>query len=244
MISSSQTRLSYKDRKSHRRQRVRFIFILILCVVIHIIVTGFLMSPWIVESQSMLPGISPNTRMMVVSYLRRDKEGHLQSPPSRGDIIAIRPPYMPKTPQTLVVINSIVRFFTLQKYSLDWKQKGRWQNDQVFKRVIGVPGDTIRIKKSIAYVKEANEDFFLSEFEKSGIGYDVKIQKLPEKWDEHFPLNDSMEEFVLDKHEYFVLGDNRRSSNDSRYWGAISDKIIQGKAIFAYWPLKSFGKIR
>ena len=71
------------------------------------------------------------------------------------------------------------------------------------------------------------------------------MQELPDEgWDNELPLHHSMDSLVLDKNQYYVLGDNRGSSNDSRYWGPVSDRDIQGKGVFAYWPVKVFGYLR
>jgi signal peptidase I len=43
--------------------------------------------------------------------------------------------------------------------------------------------------------------------------------------------------------EYFVLGDHRASSNDSRVFGPVPNRYIYGKAVFAYWPIERFGSI-
>jgi signal peptidase I len=54
----------------------------------------------------------------------------------------------------------------------------------------------------------------------------------------------SMEEKVVPAGKYFVLGDHRNSSSDSRAWGWVARDKIYGKAVFAYWPLARMGRLK
>jgi signal peptidase I len=85
------------------------------------------------------------------------------------------------------------------------------------KRVIGLPGDTVKIKDGTVSINGTpiNEPYIL--------------QEPPQNNTDYGPT-------VLSDDEYFVLGDNRNNSSDSRSWGPIKRNDIIGKAWFIYWP--------
>ena len=93
------------------------------------------------------------------------------------------------------------------------------------KRVIGLPGDTIELKQKRVYLngKRLDEPYvqYLSPPEESsGEDYDVRVR--------YGPVT------VPDDH-YFMMGDNRDNSQDSRYWGFMPRSYVKGKALFVYW---------
>lgn len=92
------------------------------------------------------------------------------------------------------------------------------------KRVIGVPGDRVRIQDGVVYVN----------------GEPLQEEYLPAGYRDH----SFMEEVHVPPGRYFVLGDHRASSNDSRHWGFLPRGNIYGKAVFIYWPLEKMGPVR
>lgn len=92
------------------------------------------------------------------------------------------------------------------------------------KRVIGIPGDRVSILDGVVYVNGAplQEDY------------------VPEAYRDH----SFMEEVRVPPDRFFVLGDHRASSNDSRHWGFLPRANIYGKAVFVYWPLDKMGPVR
>ena len=54
----------------------------------------------------------------------------------------------------------------------------------------------------------------------------------------------SMQEIVVPADSYFLLGDHRSLSNDSREFGPVAQNYIYGKAVFVYWPVERLGRLR
>jgi signal peptidase I len=90
------------------------------------------------------------------------------------------------------------------------------------KRVIGLPGDRVEIDRGAVAVngKALREDYVQ--------------QRDDQSWGPG----------VVPPHKYFVLGDHRSSSSDSRAWGFVDEQDIYGKAVFVYWPPDKMGRLR
>jgi signal peptidase I len=95
------------------------------------------------------------------------------------------------------------------------------------KRVIGVPGDRVRVEGGLVYVN----------------GQALVESYVPPENRDSNSWRDGEEQVIPDG-KYFVLGDHRNQSSDSRMWGYVPRANIYGKAVFVYWPLQKMGRVR
>ena len=106
------------------------------------------------------------------------------------------------------------------------------ENVEYIKRVIGMPGDTLELKQGVLYIngKKIEQPFINTE----------ALQKQTVFIDD-FTLQSLTGETKIPEGKYFVMGDNRGVSRDSRMIGLIDRKAIAGKAVFTIWPMNQFG---
>jgi signal peptidase I len=91
-------------------------------------------------------------------------------------------------------------------------------------------------------VKVKGSAYSLTEFEVSSQDYTTDIPQMPALWDSSLPFSGTMDTVVLGANEFFVLSDDRSSTNDSRTWGPVPLRDIAGKALFRYWPANRMGR--
>jgi signal peptidase I len=130
-----------------------------------------------------------------------------------------------------LLVNKLV-YYKIQSVSWGHLQRGDvvvfwYPNDpdkSYVKRIIGLPGETVEVRSGRVFIngEELNEPYLDTEHNQS--------------------LRDNVVKRV-EEHHYFVMGDNRDNSSDSRYWGLVPEKYIYGKAFFRYWKPSEIGFI-
>lgn len=109
------------------------------------------------------------------------------------------------------------------------------ESKDYIKRVIAIPGDTLEYRDDVLYINgEAVEEPYLDE-------YRAQMNGLP--LTENFTLEQVTGESVVPEESYFVMGDNRQNSKDSREIGFVSKEEIVGKTNFIFWPLDDVGTV-
>ena len=161
----------------------------------------------LIPSESMVPTIIPKDRVVV------DRMTRFFRSPQRGEIMVFYPP-------STELKNTPLALFT--------RYTGIGCKDIAYiKRIIGMPNDKIEIKPA------------------DDGSYEVLINDTPlnepyiyDKFD-YLPCTVGMYcgPFTLGNNEYFMMGDNRGNSRDSRYWGPITKDRFIGRAVLLFWPL-------
>ncbi len=179
-------------------------------LLIVLVLRSFLIEPFQIPSGSMLPTLEVGDFILVNKYtygIRLPVAGTKvvsMNDPVKGDVVVFRFPKDGKT--------------------------------NYIKRVVAVGGDKVRYQDKALYIngEKQSEEFMgsingLEMFKESLSGVEHSIFKDPRR----SPVLGAGEWVVPEGH-YFVMGDNRDNSNDSRFWGMVPDKLIVGKA-FAIW---------
>src|ERR1700676_3152271 len=127
--------------------------------------------------------------------------------------------------QERIFVNKFVyRWEPIQRGDIIVFRYPRDTSKSYIKRVIGVAGERVRIQNGQVYVngEALDEDYVPSDYA------DAR----------------SYSEVVVPRNSYFVLGDHRTMSSDSREFGPVNDRYIYGKAVFGYWPMEKLGRLR
>jgi signal peptidase I len=126
--------------------------------------------------------------------------------------------------ERIVVNKFIYRFHKIERGDVVVFWYPRDPSVSFIKRVVALPGDQVEMRSGQLFVN----------------GRPVPESYLPAA----FRDTDSFPPTEVRKGYYFVLGDHRRSSNDSRTWGEVPEKYIYGRAVFRFWPFDRVGPIR
>ncbi len=188
--------------------------------------------------------------------------------PARGDIVLVRPPYGSDRSLGTGILQPIIDLFTGRSVRLLGSHAAPFEEAAVVKRIIGVPGDVIRISGDRIDVNIGDGSGFVTEFEAAGLLYGLygavpsandaenarsdhggQPGRRPSDWPSDWPAGAGAlqpfaappREVTLGEDQYFVAGDRRSSSLDSRDFGPVGREDLLEKLILRYFPFDRFG---
>ncbi|MBV9819109.1 MAG: signal peptidase I [Solirubrobacterales bacterium] len=199
-------------RKSALSSFIELVVTIAIAVGVAILIQAFVVKPYRIPSSSMEPTLDIDQRVLV---------NRLTSTPSLGDIVVFHPP-QGADPIEPVCGDAAQGSGHLQACDSHTRAESE---DTYIKRLVGLPGDRIRIVDGHVIRNGRREN-------------DAYIRPCGNDSSCNFPRT-----ITIPPGEYFMMGDNREVSDDSRFWGPVPGKWIIGVAFFTYWPPGRFGTL-
>jgi signal peptidase I len=215
---------------------------------LYLLVSTLLLSSVRVGSVSMEPAVHERDRLFVapVVYGARVPGTRARLPgfraPARGDVVLLEAPQGSGRGVAGRAVDALVRFVTFQRAGIYPDDRSGGVSRLLVKRIVGLPGDTVRMDRFVAWVKPAGAAAFSLESALADRAYETSAGTAGGLVAET-PFGGSLREILLGSGEYFVLGDNRPDSSDSRSWGPVRMERLVGPAVLRYFPLRDFGRI-
>ncbi|HEV7918562.1 MAG TPA: signal peptidase I [Solirubrobacterales bacterium] len=219
-------------QRSGRESLIELVVIVITALALALLIQALLVKPFRIPSESMVPTLKVGQRVLVNRV-----EGRFGTP-ERGDVVVFKPPANAATnscgvrPGEEYLPGKVYRAGTDllgPKMPCPKGSPGKYKENFI-KRVVGMPGDRLKIVKGHAYIdgKKLYEPYLNPNNSCDNPGtfssdctFDIEITIAPG--------------------QYFMMGDNRNASADSRYWGPVPEGNIVGQAFATYWPPKRIG---
>jgi signal peptidase I len=203
-----------KTKKSFASSALELVAIVVVALGLALGIQAFIVKPYRIPSASMLPTLHINQRVLV------NRIGTHFGSPSVGDIIVFT---SPKITDRCADPSEGVSDSPAGSAKPCGVAQGQSSGVAFIKRVVGLPGDRIAIRQGHVYRNGVREkDPYINQCVGGGAC--------------DFPGT-----ITIPKDEYFMMGDNRGDSDDSRYWGPIKKQWIIGRAFFTYWPPDRIG---
>ena len=148
------------------------------------------------------------------------KNHKFENEPKRGDVMIFYPPFVELKTTPWAIFSRLTGFFN--------------KDVAYIKRVIGLPGEKLEIKQTSngtyhVYIndKRLDESYIMSEYDYHKCSESVNCGPI-----------------IIPENNYFMMGDNRGNSVDSRFWGTLPKDRFIGRAVFVFWPFNRIGTIK
>ncbi len=212
--------------------------IIILFLLYHVLFLFFLRS-YSINSSAMEPTFSFGERLIATPFLFGPSLPLFSyrfpalRTPRRGDVVIVKRE-MHKTPSHIKAVDIFVRFFTLQKFSIAKSRQTFPLADTYVQRVIGLPGDLVKMENYRVKILRPEDRNFVDEEELVEREYEIYLAEEHIVEDAVFPFSGNMSVFELDDNEYLVLSDNRVLTDSNRYWSATKLHDIRALVLFSF----------
>jgi signal peptidase I len=207
--------MASQTQQSGRSSLIELVTIVGLALGLFLIIQGFLVKPFRIPSESMVPTLAVGQRVLV------DRVTFRFGNPERDDVVVFKPPAGADDESSGEAQCGAPRI----EGQACSRPTPKRSDTNFIKRVVGVGGDRIKVLGSHVYVNGQRQKEPFARFSSS-----CDICNLPD-------------EITVPKGYYFMMGDNRGASADSRVWGPIPKDWVIGQAFATYWPPGKIGTL-
>jgi signal peptidase I len=212
---------------------------IVIAVLLALLIRAFVVQAFKIPSGSMKETLLVGDHILVNKFIYgtripfTDTRVLIFRPPRRGDVIVFSFPQNKEKDECTSFLKNISFRIGNAVSSLNPVYLFKDDCRDFIKRVIGVGGDTIEIKNKVVYVNGV------------ALTEPYAVHKDPLVDDSQ---RDNFGPFIVPRNSFFMMGDNRDRSYDSRFWGVVDMSEIKGKAFIMYWSWNSeggfFNKVR
>lgn len=202
---------SPKRRRRRRSRPLELIETIFVAFLLAIMIRATLAEARFIPSGSMIPSLLIGDRLIV------EKVSYYFTEPHRGDIVVFYPP--DPMSKAMSPLDRFTRWL------------GFTREAAYIKRVVGLPGETLQIKNGQVLIdgKPLNEPYIKGAGGQDADGF------------EGVALQDDFEPHKIPAHHFFMMGDNRNNSRDSRVWGTLPRENVIGRTFLRFWPVSRLG---
>ena len=237
---------SFKPENKFKKKFHKIIKIIIVFFIAYQIFTTFIVSSFTLGTSAMEPALLKGQHMLsapvmtgaYINFLKIKFPGLKE--PKRGDLVLIRPGNASNLSWYVFVLDPVVRFFTLQKKTILPKDVLSCNNQLAVKRIIGIPGDSLKMINYKFLIKDSTGLSFKFEEDQIEKKYSPLIPVAIKGIESSFPFTGNMDVIRLKEGEYFLANDNRGAYYDSRIYGPVTRNNILGHVFLTYLPGFSF----
>jgi signal peptidase I len=204
--------------KSKAGGLIELVVIVALALGLALAIQAWVVKPYQIPSGSMEPTLDVGQRVLVNRFIYHFHE------PKPGDIVVFHPPAGAESAHECGVL--VKGEEPLEAHEPCPKPTSEESGQTFIKRVVAVGGDTLSIKEGhpvVNGVEKTDEPYIRP----CGEGYECNLPKT----------------ITIPPGYFFMMGDNRGESDDSRYWGPVPKSWIIGEAFFTYWPPDRIGTL-
>jgi signal peptidase I len=198
------------------------VIIVVVALGLALLIQAVLVKPFRIPSPSMVPTLAVGQRVLV------DRVSFRFSDPHRGDVVVFKPPAGAARAEAVGAAQCGEPRAPDNGQPCPRGTPER-SDDNFIKRIVGEPGDRLKVVRNRVYINGQPQK---EPYVEPGSHECMKEEQ---------PTCDLETEMTVPPDHFFMMGDNRGESSDSREWGPVPKDWIVGNAFFTYWPPKKIG---